>query len=107
MESTNRNFPKVSNHFVSVKDGHVAVPQLIRALFHPCVRGVLLLEIQGLKYLEGAPSVIHKNLVIQIGVVVAIHSESTTLRQGVDDGRMSMIDASSLYTAEAEVAHCL
>ena len=107
MEGTNRNLPEVCDDFLTVEDHHVAVPQLIYSFGHACIGSVLLFKVQWFKDLERSPPMIHKDFDIQISAIIAVHSESTRLRQRINDGRMSVVGAASLYTTEAQVTRGL
>ncbi len=95
------------DHFLAIEYDHVAVPQLVIPFTHACVGGIAFSKIHWLKDLERSPSVVHEDFDIQVSAVIAIHGESTRLRQRINDCRMSVVVAALLHTTKAELTYGL
>lgn len=78
------------------------MPQLVLSLFHASVRGIHLVKVDRLKDLERAPAMVHENLIVQVCSIIAVHSETTRLSEGVDDSGMSVEVATPLHATVTE-----
>lgn len=107
MEATYRKLSEVCDDFLTFENHHVAVPQPIRPFTHTCIRSVLLFKADWFKYLKRTPSMVHKDFVIQVVAIIAIHSESGSLRQRINDGGMSVEIAVFLHTTKAQTTRGL
>lgn len=99
-----RDLPEKGNDPVAIKDDYITVPELILARTHLRVSSISLVKLERLKHLQRSPAMVHKDLDVQVGVVIAVHGKPAALGQRVDDGGMSVEVAVALDAAKAETA---